>query len=311
MTKYSRSYHLPVLVPEVIKLMITDPTGIYVDGTVGGGGHAEGILNALNRKAQLIGLDLDKEAIRFAEERLKTYPNARLIHANFSAFGSVLDNLNIKEIDGILLDLGVSSEQIDRPERGFSYMQDTFLDMRMNQENVQTASDLLNDLDEHALSDIFYNYGEERKSRQIARQIAIYRRTARISESGQLKAIINRVIPARFAIKTYARIFQALRIAVNHELENLQLALNDTTSYLKKGGRCLVISYHSLEDRIVKNFLKQKANPCTCPPELPECVCGQKAEFKILTAKAIQASPAEVKQNIRARSARLRAGEKL
>ena len=305
------SYHLPVLLEDVIRYLIQDPEGIYVDGTLGGGGHAEGILSTLTSKGLYIGIDQDPEAIRFARERLKNYPNISLHQSNFTDFGTVIDDSDIKAIDGILLDLGVSSHQIDAAERGFSYMQNSPLDMRMDQENHITAGDLLNSLDEKDLSDIFYSYGEERKSRQIARKIIAYRNKNKIDRSEQLKQIIDMVIPQRFAVKTYARIFQALRIAVNKELVSLEQTLLKIPSYLKSGGRCVIISYHSLEDRMVKSFLREKANPCTCPPDFPTCVCGLKPELKILTSKPIKASRSEIEANSRSRSARLRVGEKI
>jgi 16S rRNA (cytosine1402-N4)-methyltransferase len=311
MTNYPHSYHLPVLLPDVIKFLITDPEGIYLDGTLGGGGHAEEILKVLKEKSLYIGVDQDLEAIQYAESRLNKYPNIRIHQSNFAEFGNVLDKLDLKEIDGILLDLGVSSHQIDAAERGFSYMQDAPLDMRMDQESQKTAGYLLNNLDEKELSNIFFLFGEERKSRQIARKIVDYRQSTPIDRSEQLKQIIDRVIPGRFAVKSYARIFQALRIAVNQELQFLEEALQAIVNYLKTGGRCVIISYHSLEDRIVKNFLRKKANPCTCPPDFPICVCGLEPEFKILTSRAVMASEMEIRNNPRSRSARLRVGEKL
>ncbi len=311
MTDHPYSYHLPVLLPDVIKFLVTDPGGIYLDGTLGGGGHAEEILKSLDKKGLYIGVDQDPEAIRFAESRLKKYPNIRIQQCNFTKFGNVLDTLDLKEIDGIFLDLGVSSHQIDAAERGFSYMQDAPLDMRMDQGSQQTAGYLLNNLEEKELSDIFYSFGEERKSRQIARRIVIYRQNTRIDRSEQLKQIIDRVVPGRFAVKSYARIFQALRIAVNQELQILEETLQAIVRYLKTGGRCVVISYHSLEDRIVKNFLREKANPCTCPPDFPTCVCGLEPELKILTPRPVMASEIEMERNPRSRSARLRVGEKL
>jgi len=311
MTDHPHSYHLPVLLKDVIEFLITNPEGIYLDGTLGGGGHAEEILKFLNSKGLYIGIDQDSEAIRYAKSRLENYPNTSLHQCNFAEFGNIIDTLDLIAIDGVLLDLGVSSHQIDEAERGFSYMQNAPLDMRMNKESQQTAEYLLNNLEEKELSDIFYLYGEERKSRQIARRIVAVRHKNRIESSDHLKQIIDRVIPSRFAVKSYARIFQALRIAVNQELKNLQEGLKGITKYLKPGGRCVIISYHSLEDRIVKNFLRDKANPCTCPPDFPMCVCGLKPEIKILTPKPVKASESEIVINPRSRSARLRVGEKI
>jgi 16S rRNA (cytosine1402-N4)-methyltransferase len=311
MTDHPHAYHLPVLLKDVIQFLVTNPDGIYLDGTLGGGGHAEEILKTLSNQGFYIGIDQDPEAIHFAKSRLDNYPNVSLHQSNFAEFGKILDSLDLIAVDGLLLDLGVSSHQIDEAERGFSYMQNAPLDMRMDKESQQTAEYLLNNLDENALSDIFYLYGEERKSRQIARKIIAQRQHTKMERSEQLKKIIDSVVPSRFAVKSYARIFQALRIAVNQELENLQTGLESITKFLKPGGRCVVISYHSLEDRIVKNFLRKKANPCTCPPDFPTCVCRLKPELRILTPKPVKAKEEEVKSNPRARSARLRVGEKI
>lgn len=311
MSESPRSYHLPVLLSEVSSYLITNPEGIYLDGTLGGGGHAEHILNKIHKNAQYIGIDQDKEAIKHSQLRLKRFKNIIFSHINFADMDTVLVRNKIKTIDGVLLDLGVSSYQIDTDDRGFSYMQDTALDMRMDQDQQNTASDLLNTLDEKELSTIFYEYGEERKSRRIAREVVKYRRSQPILRSDQLRSIIDRTIHPRFRIKSYARIFQALRISVNDELKKLEQLLTKVLTYLHQGGRLLVISYHSLEDRTVKNFLRKMANPCTCPPELPQCVCGLEAEIKILTPKVIKATEQEIKSNPRARSALLRVGEKI
>jgi 16S rRNA (cytosine1402-N4)-methyltransferase len=311
MSELLQSYHLPVLPSEVSNYLITNPEGIYLDGTLGGGGHAEQIIKKLDKKAQYIGIDQDKEAIAFSKKRLRPFNNVIFIHSNFADLDLILNQLDIKAIDGLLLDLGVSSYQIDTENRGFSYMQNTDLDMRMDKESSQTAGDLLNKLEEKQLSTLFYRYGEERKSRQIAREIILYREKQPIQNSDQLKSIIARTVHPRFRIKSYARIFQALRIAVNKELEKLKETLEKAVPYLNQGGRIVIISYHSLEDRIVKNFFRNKSNPCNCPPELPQCVCGLKPELKIVTHKVVKASQMEINKNPRARSALLRVGEKI
>jgi 16S rRNA (cytosine1402-N4)-methyltransferase len=311
MSESPQSYHLPVLLSEVSNYLITNPEGIYLDGTLGGGGHAEYIINKIKDSAQYIGIDQDKEAIEYSKARLKKFSNFFSFHYNFSELDLVLTQLKLNVIDGILLDLGVSSYQIDNENRGFSYMKDADLDMRMDRDSGQTAAELLNLADEKELSSIFFYYGEERKSRKIAREIVRYRKKESIQRSDQLKSIISRVVDPRFKIKSYARIFQALRIAINKELEKLEETLEKSLPYLKQGGRILVISYHSLEDRIVKNFFRKKANPCTCPSELPQCVCGLKPEIKILTPKVVKASKKEINENPRARSALLRVGEKI
>jgi 16S rRNA (cytosine1402-N4)-methyltransferase len=311
MSEPHRSYHLPVLLSEVSKFLITNPEGIYLDGTLGGGGHAEHILTTLSKNGQYIGIDQDREAVQYSKKRLSRFTNVIYHQGNFVDLDVLLRKLKIKSIDGILLDLGISSYQIDTDERGFSYMKDTDLDMRMDRDGSSTAADLLNDLDEKELSTLFYTYGEERRAKQIAREIVLYRKKQKIQRSDQLRNIIDRVVFTRFKIKSYARIFQALRIAVNRELDVLEETLEKVIPFLHVGGRCLVISYHSLEDRIVKNVFRKKANPCICPPEFPQCVCGRKPELKIVTPKAIKASEQEIKENPRARSAVLRVGEKI
>jgi len=311
MSEPHRSYHLPVLLSEVSKFLITNPEGIYLDGTLGGGGHAEHILTMLSKNGQYIGIDQDREALQYSKKRLNRFKNVIYHQGNFADLDLLLRKLKIKSVDGILLDLGISSYQIDTDERGFSYMKNTNLDMRMDRDGSSTAADLLNDLDEKELSTLFYTYGEERRAKQIAREIVQYRKKQKIQRSDQLRNIIDRVVFVRFKIKSYARIFQALRIAVNRELDVLEETLEKAIPFLRVGGRCLVISYHSLEDRIVKNFFRKKANPCICPPEFPQCVCGRKPELKIVTPKAIKASEPEVNENPRARSAVLRVGEKI
>ena len=304
-------YHEPVLSMEVLHFLITDVTGVYFDGTVGGGGHAESILAKLDQKAKYIAVDLDPDALSYTKNRLKKYQNVIYRNANFRELASILAQLNISEIDGLFLDLGVSSHQVDTAKRGFSYMHDSILDMRMNSYGKVNARDILNEASEDELKYIFFHFGQEKKSRAIARQIIKLRQRDMIQTSRQLKAAIDAVIRSRFVIKSYARIFQALRIAVNHELENLKEILMNSTHYIKRGGRLVILSYHSLEDRIVKNFLKEKANPCTCPPELPECICGLKPEIKILTRRAVRATQEEIQRNVRSRSALLRVGERL
>lgn len=305
------SYHLPVLSVEVMKYIISDKSGIYVDCTLGGGGHSELILNELSNKATFIGIDQDGDAIQTAQKRLSRFNNVQLIQNNFKNLNQILRNLNIKKIDGLLLDLGVSSYQIDSEIRGFSYNTDTELDMRMNQNNTLTAADILNNYSKEELVKIFFNYGEEKKSKIIASFIIKEREKELFNSTFQLKKIIEKVVNPKYKIKSFSRIFQALRIEVNKELESLKLVLDDSLKVLNKGGRLVVISYHSLEDRIVKRFFKYWEYPCTCPRELPICSCGNTPEIKILTKKVIKASYAEVAKNSRARSALLRVGEKI
>lgn len=304
-------YHVPVLAREVLDYFVTDPEGIYFDGTLGGAGHAELILNKLKQKAKYIAVDRDQDALIHSKQRLQKYKNIIYKQANFSELGSILEQLHISKIDGLFFDLGVSSHQVDTAKRGFSYMQDVTLDMRMNSKSRETAGNILNSASEDELSQIFYQFGEERKARTIARRIISMRQQEVINSTRQLRKAIDGVVHYRYRVKSYARIFQALRIAVNNELGNLKKALIDSIQFLKQGGRLVIISYHSLEDRIVKNFLKDKANPCTCPTELPECVCGLKPEIKILTRKVIRPGSIEIQKNPRSRSALLRVGERL
>jgi 16S rRNA (cytosine1402-N4)-methyltransferase len=305
------SYHVPVLSSEVIDYIISDKSGIYVDCTLGGGGHSNLILNKLSTDAMLIGIDQDEDAIQTARKTLAEFKNIQLVQDNFKNISKILENLKVDEIDGLLLDLGVSSYQIDSKDRGFSYNVDTALDMRMNQNDTLTAADILNEYSREDLANIFFTYGEERKSRVIANLILREREKELFKSTYQLIKIIEKVVHPKFKIKSFSRIFQALRIEVNKELESLKLVLDDSLNSLKKGGRLAVISYHSLEDRIVKRFFKFWDNPCTCPKELPICGCGKIAQIKIITRKAIKATSSEVAINSRARSAVLRVGEKL
>lgn len=305
------SYHVPVLSNEVSNYIITDKSGTYIDCTLGGGGHSKLILEKLLKSATLIGIDQDKDAIDTARKTLSDFDNVILVHENFKFLKNILNDIKIKNADGILLDLGVSSFQIDSQDRGFSYSKDAELDMRMNQNAGLTAADILNTYDRENLTRIFFEYGEEKKSRIIARLIIEERENKKFSSTSQLINIIEKVVNPKYKIKSFARIFQALRIEVNNELESLRLVLDYSLEILKKGGRLVVISYHSLEDRITKRFLQYWKNPCTCPPELPVCNCGKKPQIKILTRKPIKAGSDEISKNSRARSALLRVGEKI
>ncbi len=308
------TYHIPVLQKEVASYLITNPEGIYVDGTVGGGGHAEYILKNFKEIDRYVAIDQDQHALHFSTKRLQPFDHRKISfhQTNFSQIDQVLAELKLPTVDGILLDLGVASAQIEQPERGFSYMQACPLDMRMNQQNKLTATDIVNYWTEQDLTRIFTEYGEEHKARQIARQIVRHRSTTgQLTTSEQLKKIIDQVSTRQQAIKSYARIFQALRIAVNDELNQLESFLQKSLNFLKSGGRLVIIAYHSLEDRLVKNFFVTQMRPCTCPPEFPVCICGKKATLKIITKKPVRAGQQEIAANIRARSAHLRVGEKL
>jgi 16S rRNA (cytosine1402-N4)-methyltransferase len=305
-----RSFHIPVLRKEVAEYLITNPDGVYVDGTVGGGGHAEYIVNKLSKKAIYIAIDQDREAIKYAKKRLAHAQNIRFYHDNFDQLEHILVKTHIHKIDGLLLDLGVSSYQIGQMERGFSYMEESSpLDMRMNQSLPCTAADLVNNLDAKNLNTIFKQYGEERQAAKIANLIIKVRKEHPLETANHLRKIIDKVISPGYRIKSYARIFQALRIAVNNELENLKIILNNSITFLSKGARMVIISYHSLEDRIVKNFLQTKENPCVCPPGFPKCSCGRIQELIIINRKPIRPDSQELKENPRARSALMRVGE--
>lgn len=305
--------HKPVLLKEAIELLITKEEGIYVDGTVGTGGHSEAIAKVVcKRGGRLICIDRDPEAIEFAKKRLSYNDCVKLLRGNFKDIDIILEDIGIEKVDGILLDLGMSSAQLEVSGRGFSFLRDEPLDMRMDPYQPIKAKDLVNNLSEYELSRIIKEYGEERKARLIAKAIVKERKKRPIESSLQLAKIISSVaqMPAQRrhpATKT----FQALRIAVNQELDNLKIFLEKVPEILKKKGRLVIISYHSLEDRIVKEFIKKWENPCTCPRYIPYCICGRVPVMKRVNKKGIKTSEEEVKDNPRARSAILRVVERI
>lgn len=300
---------------EVIRFLAPRPGGIYVDGTVGGAGHARRILDASAPDGMLIGFDRDAEAIAAATERLAPYgARVKLIHNNFSSIGLALAGLGIDKVDGFLLDLGVSSHQLDSKERGFSFQADAPLDMRMNAAAGVTAADLVNELPEKELADLIWEFGEERWARRIAAFIVKAREVAAIETTLQLVDVIKGAIPrAKWEERLHpaTRTFQALRIAVNEELTSLEAGLSEGVQFLARGGRAVVISFHSLEDRIVKNAFRRLAQGCVCPKDFPRCVCNNQSQLRILTGKPAVPGENEIAANPRARSARLRAAEKL
>lgn len=305
--------HTSVLLQEVIATLQPKPGGIYIDGTVGAGGHAAAILTASAPDGQLFGLDQDRTALEIARHRLAEFGNrVHLLEANFSQLKEVAMAYQIPAADGILLDIGVSSMQLEQPERGFSFQMDGPLDMRMNPSRGKTAADLVNSLPEDELANLIYRYGEESYSRRIAKAIVQARP---IYRTGQLAQIIAGAVPRKATkqagkkIDPATRTFQALRIAVNDELAALEQALPQALELLKPGGRLAVISFHSLEDRIVKQYFKQEARDCICPPEQPICTCRHKSTITIITKKPITPSLAEIDANPRARSAKLRVVE--
>lgn len=306
--------HIPVLLDECIEGLAIKPDGVYVDCTAGGGGHSYEIAKRLKR-GRLISIDRDEAAIRACSERLAPLKDrVMIVKATFSQIRQVLAEQGIEKVDGILMDLGVSSHQIDTPERGFSFRSDAALDMRMDQQAALSAQTLVNTYGEAELADILWRYGEERYSRQIARKIVQQRQKAPIETTGQLVELIKSAMPAsarREDQHPAKRSFQALRIAVNSELDELQETLEMIPSLLNAGGRVAIISFHSLEDRMVKTAFKEQSRECTCPPEFPVCVCGHKAQIKIITKKPIVATGEQLEENRRAACAKLRIAERI
>ena len=307
--------HVSVLFDECMEGLNIKPDGIYVDGTLGGGGHSSGICERLGPNGTLIGIDRDQDALNAASKRLEKYNcNKIFVQSNYSDIASVLEDLEIDEIDGALLDLGVSSFQLDNPERGFSYMNDAPLDMRMSQSDSFTAADVVNNYDKKELTNIISKYGEERWASRIADFIVKAREDKPLESTFELVDVIKAAIPAsarRTGPHPAKRTFQAIRIEVNDELGQLERAVEEFCDVLAPKGRLCIITFHSLEDRIVKDIFNQRANPCTCPKEFPVCVCGKKADIKKVTGKPIVSSEEELEANPRARSAKLRVAQKI
>ena len=306
--------HQPVLLQETIENLKIKPEGIYVDGTIGGAGHAEEVCKRLSGSGRLIGIDQDADAIEAARSRLIQYKErVTILRGNYCNLTEMLKQEGIQSVDGILLDLGVSSHQLDDAERGFTYREDVPLDMRMDRRQALSAREVVNDYDEKELYRIIRDYGEERYARNIARHICRARQEQPIATTGQLTEIIRASIPvkARAAGGHPAkRTFQAIRIEVNRELEVLQDSLEGMIDFLNDGGRICVITFHSLEDRIVKNIFRKAENPCTCPPDFPVCVCGKKPKGIIVTRKPVVPSEEEMKTNTRSKSSKLRVFER-
>lgn len=306
--------HVPVLLNEVIEGLNIKNDGIYVDATLGGGGHSQYIAKKLT-SGKLIGIDQDKNALIKAKEVLKDYDkNVILVHSNYEDIDKVLIELGIEKIDGILLDIGVSSHQLDEKSRGFSHSKDAPLDMRMDETSSFTARDLVNTYSEKELENIIWNYGEDRWARRIAEFIVEERKEKPIETTMELVSIIKKAVPVgarRGGPHPAMRTFQAIRIEVNRELEVLENAIPKMVELLNIGGRLAIITFHSLEDRIVKNSFRELYKHCICPPEFPQCVCDKSREIEIITRKPIVPSKAEVRENPRSRSAKLRIGEKI
>ena len=303
--------HIPVLLNESLDLLIKKKDGIYFEGTLGFGGHTSEILKRLDKKGILISTDVDSSAFEYSKKRFENDKRVRLYNFNFSLIDVMAKIESIMFFDGVIADLGVSSYQLDQVSSGFSYSSDAPLDLRMDKNLKTTAADIVNSFDEEELANIIYEYGEERNSRKIARQIANARINGIIKTTFDLKKIIEEITPQRYLVKTLSRVFQALRIYINNELESLKQFLNNSLKVLKSGSRIVVISYHSLEDRIVKEFFKYEELDCICPKDAPICTCDKESRVKILTKKPLVPSQEEIKFNKRARSAKLRAAEVL
>ena len=307
--------HEPVLLQEVLTWMQVRENGAYADGTLGGGGHSEAMLKASGGTALLYGIDRDENAIAAASQRLSGYAGFRAIHGNFHDGRELLTQAGAPPLDGVLLDLGVSSPQLDQAERGFSYHEDAPLDMRMDRSQGITAAQLLADISETELTRILRDYGEEKWAARIAKILVERRQEHPIETTQDLVRVVDAAIPKAVRRRDEGhparRTFQAVRIAVNDELDPLDRALTDFVTCLKPGGRLLVITFHSLEDRLVKRCFQRLANPCTCPPKAPICTCGQKPLVRVLAKGAVPPTAEEIARNPRARSAKLRVAEKL
>ena len=307
--------HKSVLLQECIDALNIRPDGIYLDGTLGGAGHSSQIARRLTEGGRLIGVDRDRTALAAAKERLAPYADrVTLVHSNFAEIDAILDSLGIPAVDGMLFDLGVSSPQLDDASRGFSYMADAPLDMRMDKDDALTAGEVVNTWPQGELRRILYDYGEERYAPQIAAAICRAREKAPVETTLELVDIIRSAMPAQALREKQhpaKRSFQAIRIAVHDELGAVSRMMQAAVGRLNPGGRLAVITFHSLEDRIVKSEMQQAARGCTCPPEFPVCVCGKKPLVKLVTRKPIVSGPAELEENPRARSAKLRVAEKL
>ncbi len=307
--------HKPVLLEETVEYLKISPGGIYVDGTLGGGGHAEAICRKLKGFGKYVGIDQDEAAIMAATERLAPFGDlVTIVRSNYEHMEFVLGTLGIKAVDGILLDLGVSSYQLDTLERGFSYKEDTVLDMRMDRRQAVTAKEIVNSFPEEELFRMIRDYGEDKFARNIAKHIVMAREKKEVQTTGELVEIIKAAIPAKARMAgghPAKKTFQAIRIELNRELEVLEDSMDGMIGLLKPGGRLCIITFHSLEDRIVKTSFRRNENPCTCPPGFPVCVCGKVSRGKVITKKPILPTEGECSDNKRAKSAKLRVFERV
>lgn len=306
-----KEHHIPVLLDESIRYLLSDPDGIYFDATLGFGGHSSEFLKHLGRSAKLIATEVDMNAFQYCQNKFSSESRIKLYNSNFSKIDLVSKIEFVNEYDGIFADLGVSSYQLDDPAAGFTYREESPLDLRMDKSLNLSAIEVVNEYSKEDLQRIFFDYGEERNSKKISEKIIEKRQVQKISTTGDLVRIIEEITPERFLNKTLSRLFQALRIYINNELAVLQEFLDKSIGLLKKGGNIVVLSYHSLEDRIVKDAFKQESLSCICPPEFPVCVCGKIKRLEVITKKPVQPSEHELKFNRRSRSAKLRAARRV
>ena len=312
MEKIGNDYHIPVLYYETLDNLVINPDGVYIDCTLGGGSHSEGILERLSDKGLLISIDQDTNAIEYSKKRLEKFGSKwKVFKGNFENIDTIAYMAGVDKVDGILMDIGVSSKQLDDPKRGFSYRYDVKLDMRMNTEQKISAYDVVNTYSEEQLSKIIFEYGEERHARKIAKLIVEERKSSPIEKTSDLIALIKRAYPERASKHPAKKTFQAIRIEVNRELEVLENAMSKAVELLKVSGRLAIITFHSLEDRIVKNKFKDLATACKCPKDIPICVCGGVKKFEIITKKPIIPIDDELKNNNRAHSSKLRILERI
>lgn len=305
------NYHIPVLLNESLEYLVGNKSGIYFDGTVGFGGHSQGILKLLNEDAQLISTDVDTVAFESSRKKFSSDSRIKLYNFNFSKIDSIAKIESIQSFDGVFADLGVSSYQLDSASAGFTYRQDAKLDLRLDKTIAVNASDIINSFAENDIADIIYKFGEEKNSRKIASRICRSRTQKKIETTIELYNIISEITSPRYLVKTLSRVFQAFRIYINDELTILKSFIHKAVELLKKGGRIVILSYHSLEDGIVKDAFKYEALDCVCPKSYPVCRCDKESRLKILTRKPIIPSEEEVNRNPRARSAKLRTAERL
>ena len=303
--------HTPVLLNESIDYLVTKKSGVYFEGTLGFGGHTQKLLSKLNKTGSIVSTDVDLTAFNYCKEKFKEKERVKLYNFNFSLIDVIAKIESIEFFDGILADLGVSSFQLDNTAAGFSYKFNTELDLRLNKSLRKTAADFINQEAEEKIANVIFEYGEEKNSRKIARRISEARKNKKIETTEELREIISSVTNPRYLTKTLSRVFQAIRIYVNDELNELSSFLENSISVLNKGGRLVIISYHSLEDRIVKEFFKYESLSCVCPPEAPICTCSKEKRLNVITKKPITPSEEEIKSNKRAHSAKMRVAERI